>query len=133
MEPITIAASERAPAVAFDFAANRFALRGESYPEDVNAFYGPLLERFNHHLGDCFDAEIRFDFELIYFNSSSAKVFMGLFDALDRAAGAGNRVLITWAYEEDDDHLEELGGEFAEELRHARFEARPIPVGDADR
>ena len=50
---------------------------------------------------------MHFPFELIYFNSSTAKVLMGLFEILDEAVGNGNVALITWSHEEEDDNMEE--------------------------
>ena len=46
---------------------------------------------------------------------------MGLFGMLDEAASRGNTVDIIWAFEKDDDNLEELGEEFGEDLEHASF------------
>ena len=126
MDNIKIEATERAPAVDFDFAASTFSLSGESYPEDVTAFYGPLVEKLEAHLESLDGGTVTFNFAFIYFNSSTAKVLMGLFDTLDEAAGNGNTVTINWAYEEDDDNMEELGEEFAEDLENATFNLNVI-------
>lgn len=126
MENIKIDATDRSPEIAFDFNANVFALRGESYPEDVSSFYGPVVAKLEEHLGGLEGAEVEFKFELIYFNSSSAKILMGLFDLLDETASNGNSVHITWAYEEDDDNMQELGEEFGEDLEHAVFQLREL-------
>lgn len=127
MENINIAAGERTPEVAFDFEENRFALRGESYPEDVSAFFGPVIAKLEEHLDALEGASIQFDFEFVYFNSSTAKVLMGLFDKLEEAASDGNTVHIRWLYEEDDENMQELGEEFGEDLEHAQFELKALP------
>lgn len=124
MENITIEATERSPEINFDFGSNTFALKGESYPEDVSAFFGPVIGSLEEHLSNLNGANITFTFDLIYFNSSTAKVLMGLFDTLDEAAENGNGVSIIWSYEEDDDNMEELGQEFGEDLMHAKFEMK---------
>lgn len=121
MSTLTLAATDRAPAVEFDFAGNVFALSGESFPEDTNTFFGPLVERLETHLRGLSGASVRFVFALIYFNSSTAKVLMELFDLLDATAAAGNSVTIVWAYEEGDDSVLEIGEEFSEDLQHAHF------------
>jgi hypothetical protein len=128
MDPIRIEPTERSPMINFDFGANKFLIKGESYPEDVAAFYGSVLETLQSHLGSVSDGEVNFEFELIYFNSSTAKVLMGLFETLDECAGSGNTVSIVWKYEEDDDNMQELGEEFAEDLEHAEFKLEEIPV-----
>lgn len=121
MDNIKIEATDRSPEIDFDFGANVFAIRGESYPEDVTAFYGEIISDLQKHLGGMDDGKVRFDFELIYFNSSTAKVLMGLFDMLEEVAGNGLSVNINWHFDEEDDTMEELGEEFAEDLDAAEF------------
>ena len=128
MDPINIAQTARTPRVEFDFESSKFILAGESYPEDVSTFYGPLLEIFTSFLSGLSNAEISFRFELIYFNSSTAKILMELFEALEEAAGSGNQVVITWAHEAGDDNIKELGEEFAEELSNASFILEEIAI-----
>jgi len=128
MDPINISQTARTPRVEFDFKTNKFVIAGESYPEDVSTFYGPLLETFTKFLNDSADAQISFRFELIYFNSSTAKILMELFEALEEAAGSGNQVVITWAHEAGDDNIKELGEEFAEELSNAKFILEEIAI-----
>ncbi len=124
MNNIKIEATERSPAIDFDFSKNLFSLSGESYPEDISQLYGPVVEALRNHLDNQDGADITFNFELIYFNSSSAKTLMGLFDLLDTAA-ENNQVVINWLYEADDDNMEELGEEFGEDLENATFNMMP--------
>lgn len=127
-QDVRIEAKERSPEITFDFEANLFSVKGESYPEDVTEFYGPIVGELESHLGGLSDATVTFEFELIYFNSSTAKVLMGLFDLLDETANNGNDVTITWIYEEDDENMMEMGEEFGEDLLHANFQLKKIPV-----
>ncbi|MBF0310722.1 MAG: DUF1987 domain-containing protein [Magnetococcales bacterium] len=122
MEAIHLEATKRTPGIAFDFDANRFAISGESYPEDVNKFFAPLVQNLEQHMERLEGATVSFRFDLIYFNSTTAKILMGLFETLDRCAAAGNQVNITWAYAADDSNMQELGEEFSEDLEHARFD-----------
>lgn len=121
MDPLEIAATERSPAISFDFAGHHLKLRGESYPEDVTAFYTPVFQALDAYLGELGAGSCRFDFELIYFNSSSAKAIMMLLEKLDEAAAAGATIQVFWYYDEEDDTMEELGEEFGEDLEHATF------------
>jgi hypothetical protein len=84
------------------------------------------MERFEAHLNDLQDATVSFTFELIYFNSSTAKILIGLFETLDQAAENGNDVSVAWLFEADDDNMEEMGQEFGEDLVHAKFELKKI-------
>jgi hypothetical protein len=121
MEKFARAATDRTPEIDFDFANHHLRIKGESYPEDVNAFYGPVLEALEAYLQDLGGATCRVDFELLYFNSSSAKTIMTLLERLDDAAARGASMSIRWHYDEEDDTMEELGEEFSEDLQHAEF------------
>ncbi|MFH6784309.1 MULTISPECIES: DUF1987 domain-containing protein [Methylobacterium] len=121
MDRIQIPATSRSPLVDFDLAAGHLLLRGESYPEDAAAFYGPLLLA----LRACLDeggGPLTFDVALSYFNSSSAKALMNLFLPLEDAAEEGRPVTIRWHYAEGDDTIAEAGEDFAVDFSHARFE-----------
>jgi len=128
MENIKIEGSERSPEIDFNFDTNTYLVKGESYPEDITAFYGPIISKFEEHLSGLSGATIQFTFELIYFNSSTAKVLMGLFETFDETAESGNDVTVTWIHEEDDDNMEEMGEEFGEDLEHAKFELKAMEV-----
>ena len=125
-ENIKIDGSERSPEIEFNFDTNSFHMKGESYPEDIAAFYGEIITSFKTHLSELEGKTVQFTFELIYFNSSTAKVLMGLFETLDETAGNGNAVTITWVHEEDDDNMEEMGEDFGEDLEHAKFELKAV-------
>ncbi len=117
---INIEASENTPKVAFDFSSNVFELRGMSYMEDVDSFYESIIKTLKAHLGALTDTTVTFDFDLPYFNSSSARAVFRLFDMLDEAAGVGNNVNINWHYGDDED-IAEQGEEFGEDLKHAKL------------
>jgi hypothetical protein len=127
METFERAATDRSPEIHFDFANHHLRIKGESYPEDVNAFWGPILEALEAYLQKLGDATCRVDFELLYFNSSSAKAIMTLLERLDDAAGRGASISIRWHYDEEDDTMEELGEEFSEDLEHAEFRLEKLP------
>jgi len=126
MENIYIESTESTPEVHFDFAKNELLIKGESYPENVTKFYGPLFEKLSTYLEAETEREITVTLELVYFNSSSVKVIMNLFDMLETAATAGNKVHIIWCYQEDDETIEEFGEEFSEDLEHAKFTMKAL-------
>jgi len=126
MTPLMIDGTERAPQIAFDFEKNTFRIAGESYPEDVTKFFGPLIEALETHLDANGSKPVRFEFELIYFNSSSAKAIMTIMEILDATAKAGAEVEVYWFYDAEDDTMEELGEEFGEDLEHATFHLKEM-------
>jgi SiaC family regulatory phosphoprotein len=118
---LDIEATARTPAVSFDFGSNHLTIKGESYPEDVTEFYGRVFAALDAYLEQLGNGSCRFDFELIYLNSSSAKAVMMLMDKLDAAAKNGAKVDIHWFYDTEDDTMQELGEEFGEDLENAKF------------
>ena len=117
-DKLNIEHTSRTPAVDFDFVNNHLKISGESYPEDVTEFYGPVFSALDTHLGK---GSCRFDFELIYLNSSSAKAVMLLMDKLEGAAKKGASIDVYWFYDKEDDTMQELGEEFGEDLEKAKF------------
>jgi len=116
-----IPATARTPAVTFDFAENQLKLAGESYPEDVTEFYKPVFEALDTYMARRGKASCRFDNELVYLHSSSAKAIMMLMDKLDAAAANGASIEVFWYYDREDDTMQELGEEFGEDLVNAKF------------
>jgi hypothetical protein len=121
MENLRIAATERSPAVDFDFAAGRLSLKGESYPEDASAVFGPIFAALEEFFAATPSGGVVFDFDLTYFNSSSAKALMNMFQVLDRAAGLGCAVTVNWFFAADDDTMREFGEDFGDDLDHVTF------------
>jgi hypothetical protein len=122
MEKIIREATERTPSVIFDFENGVFSFKGESYPEDASAFFGPLHKAMDEFLDGPFEKTIVFDVEFEYFNSSSAKVLMNLFQLLEDAAeNKSKTTVINWHYNEDDDTMQEFGEDFASDMEHATF------------
>ncbi|MCZ4060222.1 DUF1987 domain-containing protein [Pantoea sp. LMR881] len=112
MQTIQLTATDCTPAVEFDFAAQRFSLRGESWPENAAAFYRPLqsaLEAWQPQPD--FPAEV--NIALSYFNSSSTKMLFGLFDQFNQRAQGGCNIVLNWYFDAEDDVSEEFGEELS--------------------
>ena len=126
-DKLNIEATSRTPAVVFDFTNHHMKIAGESYPEDVTEFYRPVFDALDTYLGKLGKGSCRFDFELIYLNSSSAKAVMMLIDKLEDAAKKGAAVEVYWFYDKEDDTMQELGEEFGEDLETAKFHLEKMP------
>ncbi|NYE60184.1 hypothetical protein FHW58_001336 [Duganella sp. 1224] len=116
MDPLFIAASPTSPEVDFRFDQHTLSIKGESYPENAAAFYGPVIARVQAYLDQCQDAEITVHVSLAYFNSSSTKMLFTFFEALNNAAMAGNQVRLNWYHDEDDDTILEFGQELQDDF-----------------
>ncbi|MBU3695009.1 MAG: DUF1987 domain-containing protein [Rhodocyclaceae bacterium] len=121
MSSLKIPGSTRTPEIDFNFETGEFSMAGESYPEDVRAFYDEPVRQFVGWLGSS-DTPVNFDFRLVYFNSSSARVLVGLIDQIEDAARDGRACRIRWHHAADDENIRELGEEFGSDLSATRFE-----------
>jgi hypothetical protein len=120
LENIKIEASESTPAINFSFADNLFVMSGMSYMEDTGSFFGELMEKLRSYFDALENAEVKFIFDLAYFNSSSSRVIFNLFELLDETAEKGNKIVVEWHF--DDEDIGEEGEELAEDLEHVTFE-----------
>jgi hypothetical protein len=128
MDSLNIAATGRTPDVNLDFATGVLCMRGESYPDDVATFFGPIFAALRAYLAEPGDGPIRFDMELVYFNSSSAKALMNIFQMLETVAEQGRSVAVNWYYDPGDDAMQELGEDFAEDLTAVVFTMKENPA-----
>lgn len=119
MEAMFVEGTESTPEIRVE-ASGRIALSGESFPENVTAFYQPFFDKLEEL--ERSGTPLSVDFRLIYFNSSSVKILFNLFDRLEELAANGRDVTVNWYYQEDDDTIMEFGEEFSEELEHVRFQ-----------
>ncbi|MDD3481727.1 DUF1987 domain-containing protein [Azovibrio restrictus] len=102
------------PEVDFKFSRHHLSLKGETYPENAAQFYGPILAALRAYLNDTRGAHITVDMDLIYFNSSSTKILLSLFEMLDQAA-RDNQVQLNWHYDPEDETVQEFGADLAED------------------
>ena len=123
MDNINIEAGERSPKIICDWDKGVMEILGESYPENVTDFYGPVLSATEKYLSGSKGKSLSCIFELLYFNSSSAKVLMRIFDMFEEFAESnGHSISVTWRVDEEDDNMRELGEEFAEDIENIKFE-----------
>lgn len=108
------------PHVLLNYDKNYFLFEGESYPEDVNTYFDPIMKPLETHLRKLQNANIQMDFFLTYFNSASTKVFFNLFNLLEEVSEF-NSVTVNWKYHAEDDTAEEFGQEFNEDLVNVQF------------
>ena len=116
----TIQSTVTTPKIILDTQNNIYSFEGESYPEDVNAFFDPIMKPLKAHLKSQQNRNIQFDFFLTYFNRASTKVFFNLFSTLDEVSEFNN-VIVNWKHHEEDDTAEEFGQDFKEDINNIQF------------
>lgn len=113
MRVIKLQGSDDTPTVILDADNNTFQISGRSLPEDVAAFYEPILEWIDEYAENPLDKTV-FDFKLEYFNTASSKLLLDVLLKLEDLYNAGHDVLVKWHYPDDDEDMEEAGEEYAD-------------------
>ena len=121
METLGIIATKSSPEINFNAQSNTLSIAGESYPENTAQFYEPVFEWLEAYLNQLNEQPVIFNMELIYFNSSSSKVLMDIFDILEEASDDGKNITLNWIYDEENDAALEYGEEFAEDVETLTF------------
>ncbi|MCE5347076.1 MAG: DUF1987 domain-containing protein [Bacteroidales bacterium] len=122
MQKFYAASTLTTPEICFSPEENIFLIRGTSAPEDVRAIYYPVIEWISLFIDEVIQGKInhyspelplKFQTDLNYFNSSSAKFIYDIFLKLKQLKSAGVPVIIEWFYEEEDIDLREAGADIA--------------------
>ncbi len=121
MENLEITATKSSPEINFNASTCTLAMTGESYPENTSLFYEPVYQWLDDCLASLDTQQLVFNIELIYFNSSSSKVLMDLFDTLEDASDEGKNIVVNWIYDEENDSALEYGEEFSEDMEALTF------------
>jgi len=128
MDNLFIKNTKTTPEINFNSKNHILEIRGSSYPENISEFYGQVFSWLNEYLEFIDDQNINVNIDLVYFNSTSSKVFMDLFDLLDEAVNEGKNINIKWYYDEDDTDSLEFGEEFQDNLESIKMEFVPKNV-----
>ena len=115
MENLTIEATRYTPEVTLD-AGGVMAISGKSYPENTFEFYQPVMEWLKAYFESGAAEKIEVNMEIVYFNSSSSKLFFDLFDLFEAARRSGKRIEINWIYDRENESALEAGEDFKEDF-----------------
>lgn len=113
MDVIKIKGTEDTPSVTLDAPASVFEIAGRSLPEDVAAFYNPIVEWLDKYI-QAPNPKTTFNFKLVYFNTASSKMLLDILMKLEELSKNGKEVIVKWHYSEDDEDMKEAGEEYAD-------------------
>ena len=127
MENFVVEETVFEPRIELNFSEGKFLFKGESRPENVHNFYGPIFKKLDEYelylksSNKSTNIECVFNFD--YFNSSSSK---SILDIIEKMANIKNNapnanLRIVWFYDELDEDMREAGLEF-EEITELKFE-----------
>ncbi len=103
------------PTVDFNAETGVCTISGKSYLEDTTQFYLPLLEWLDEYFTEV-NRPIEFNVKLNYYNTSSSRSVLDIFDILKLYEEKGGQVEVNWycrdidvevVQEEVDDYMEE--------------------------
>lgn len=126
--PVTdldLAATVTTPKVHLPARGGEAWMSGACYPENAFSFFQPIFEwlrTFRSEGGK--GRALEFNVKLDYFNTSSSKCLLDLFQTLQEAQKEGADTLVRWHYCEDDNDMRDSGEEFAQDLS-LRFDLVP--------
>lgn len=127
-EPINIEKTKNSPEIILDKNASIFKIAGRSIVEDPKEFYSSIYEWLEEYVKTPLK-ETNFVFDLEYFNSSSARQIMELIMLLEKIPETGNKVKVSWLYEEGDEMSKERGDEI-KLVSKLDFEIEEYPAED---
>ncbi|MEA3490318.1 MAG: DUF1987 domain-containing protein [Campylobacterota bacterium] len=121
MENLHIEATKYTPQIDLDAKAGLLCFSGKSYPENTFDFYQPTMKWIQEFFEQDREIKSRLKMDIIYFNSSSSKLFFDLFDIIEEAQDAGNSITIEWFYDGENENALEAGEDFKEDFESLDF------------
>lgn len=107
MKQILITATKTTPEISADNDSGVFTIAGVSAPENPQEFYASVQQYFQNFI-EHINAKARVRFNLLYFNSSSAKFLFFLMKQMQGIEG----LIVEWCYESGDSDLLESGEDY---------------------
>lgn len=119
MRYLRIESTKFSPGVILDPGQYVLEFYGFSLPENAIEFYEPVinwLKSFQEYLKDKNkeSIEVNVIFKLIYYNSSSLRQLLDIFNILSEIHHSGVPTIITWQYDSEDPAMAENGNELAD-------------------
>ncbi|MCK5522550.1 MAG: DUF1987 domain-containing protein [Thiomargarita sp.] len=122
MDSLKIEATKCTPEVTFNAENNILEIKGDSYPENITEFFSSVFTWLEEYLGELKNQVFTINIELNYFNSSSSKLLLDIFERLEEEVEKfDKKIIVNWIYDADHDNIEEYGEEFKEDLKSLTF------------
>lgn len=94
------------PKITMDASTGICDISGESYLEDTDSFYDPLIQWVRQYCNEVKKA-LTFNFHLTHFNTGSSKGIINILYILKKYEEDGAKVQVNWRYPDDDYDLAE--------------------------
>lgn len=124
MQNLKIETTKYTPEISLNAEEGLIDISGKSYPENTFDFYKPVMEWMENYFdGNAKDKTV-INMEIIYFNSSSSKLFFDFFDLIEEA-NEDNSIEINWIYDEENESALEAGEDFKEDFENLTINLVP--------
>lgn len=115
MEPLIIESTLKTPEVKFNNRTGIFEVKGMSCAEYALDFYKPLFNWLDKYIEDP-QPKTTVNIHFKYFNTSSAKCILQLFERIAQLESAGRQLEINWFYNKNDEQMLADGENYSEIL-----------------
>jgi len=115
MDNLTIEETKYTPKIDLDALNGTVSMAGKSYPEITFEFYEPVMKWLEEYFETSAKEETNVNLEIIYFNSSSSKLFFDLFDLLEENKDQ-HKITINCIYDGENESALEAGEDFQEDF-----------------
>ena len=119
MEKMVIEATKYTPAITLD-PDGTISMVGKSYPENTFEFYAPVMEWVERYFQSTPAQKTVVNMEILYFNSSSSKLFFDFFDLLEEYSSE-HEIEVNWIYDAENESAEEAGEDFIEDFESLKI------------
>lgn len=98
----------------------QLSIKGSSYPENTLDFYAPVLKWLESYFRNTKNRKTLLNIEIIYFNSSSSRIFFEIFDLIEEH-NKTHDIQINWIYEKDNENVLEIGEDYQLDFENLNF------------
>ena len=119
MEKLHIEETKYTPEIILQ-TTGELSIKGKSYPENTFEFYKPAMKWLESYFETGLTNTTLLSMEIIYFNSSSSKLFFDLFDLLEEAS-ENHTIEIKWIYDPENESALEAGEDFIEDFEELKI------------
>lgn len=113
MNDINVIGTQSTPTLQTNWSEGWLEMSGDSYPENSYEVFSPVLAWIEAFLEQ--KRPLSLKLRLLYLNTSSIKIMMEIFDALQSAFDNSQAVNVEWLYENGNHRVAELAEEFKED------------------
>ena len=105
--PLKVNQTDKTPLLSYDPKGRTFTMSGVSIPDNARLFYEPIMKWVEGYVKSQQSKDgITINVHLDYFNIASSAILLKILKEFEKI---GDRVVINWFYDDEDDDMKEIG------------------------